>query len=125
MPRTLLVLGEKTFKIVVPDDAKITFGPFSPPSPKGQWDDGAKKGTLRIYQGTKENVVAVFSGVTAFRDLSLGYSEEVVREEGATIWKDDEHGYVREDKRSASKDWIDDPTLAIEAPKAKTVKKKK
>jgi len=28
--RQLLVFGEKTFKIEVPDDAKITYGPWSP-----------------------------------------------------------------------------------------------
>jgi hypothetical protein len=29
--KELLVFGERTFKIKVPDDAAITFGPWSPP----------------------------------------------------------------------------------------------
>jgi hypothetical protein len=109
MAKELLVFGEKTFKIVVPDDAKITFGPFSPPTAGGrdQWyQSGRATGTLRIYKGSKENIIGVFTGVHGFRDLSLEYAEEVAREEGATIWKSDEHGYMREDKRSGSREWI-------------------
>lgn len=78
MSRTLLVWGEKEFQVEVPDDAKVTFGPFSPP-PTGGYvrGGGSPVGTLRIYKGTKatENVVAVFSGVAGFRDESLGYAE--------------------------------------------------
>ena len=113
MGRELLVFGQKTFKIRVPDDSRITFGPWSPPSvgEKSNYSttERALAGTLRVYQGktkTSEDVIAVFSGVTGFRDLSLGYAEEVAREEGATIWKDDEEGYVRESKVSSKKAWI-------------------
>lgn len=109
MPRQLLINGEKTFKITIPDDAKVTFGPFSPPNKleAGYANSYKAKGTLRIYQGTKENIIACFSGVESFRDLSMGYAEEVAREEGATIWKDDEVGYVRESKVQRSREWIE------------------
>lgn len=120
MGRELLVFGQKTFKIRVPDDSRITFGPWSPPSVGEKTSYGATEralaGTLRVYQGktkTSEDVIAVFSGVTGFRDLSLGYAEEVAREEGATIWKDDEEGYVRESKVSKKKTWV---TPQIPAP---------
>jgi hypothetical protein len=106
--RQLLVFGEKTFKIEIPDDAKITFGPWSPPAANGDpsWArNGKAVGTLRIYQGSKENIVALFAGVTGFRDLSLSYAEQVAVEEGATIWKDNEEGYVRESKVARSKSW--------------------
>jgi hypothetical protein len=105
--RQLLVFGERTFKIEVPDDAKVTFGPWSPPS-RGDvnWQgSGRAEGTLRIYRGSKENIVALFTGVRGFRDLSLSYQEQVAKEEGATIWKDDDEGYVREDKFSRKKEW--------------------
>lgn len=123
--RELLVVGEKTFKIRIPDDAKITFGPWSPPQKSsGMYDrEGAKTGTLRIYQGNKENIVGCFSGVKSFRDLSMGYAEEVVREEGSVIWKDDEQGYVRESKQQRSREWVDAPKL-IEAP-ARTPRRRK
>ena len=122
--KQLLVFGEKTFRITVPDDAKITFGPFSPPSgDRGNWvTTGRAEGTLRIYQGSKENIIAVFAGVRGFRDLSLEYAEEVAKEEGATIWKSDQHGYMREDKVQRSNEWVEGPEL-IEAPKPRARRK--
>ena len=138
--RQLLVFGDRTFKIEIPDDAKITFGPWSPPT-RGQdshaWHQSGKSaGTLRIYQGSKENIVALFAGVTGFRDLSLSYAEQVAVEEGATIWKDNEEGYVRESKVSRSKSWgpgdsgppaieavLDDEDIPFEPPKRRTRKK--
>lgn len=112
--RELLVFGEKTFRIQVPTDAKITFGPFSPPT-AGQRDNwmasGKAVGTLRIYRGSKENIVACFSNVTGFRDLSLDYAEEVAREEGAVIWKSDKDGYQREEKIQRASDWVEPAAL--------------
>lgn len=109
MPRQLLIKGEKNFRITIPDDSKITFGPFSPPSKleAGYANSYKAKGTLRIYQGTKDNIIACFSGVESFRDLSMGYAEEVAREEGATIWRDDELGYTRESKVSRTNEWVE------------------
>lgn len=110
MPKQLLVYGAKTFKISVPDGAAVTFGPWSPPSGTEKYgaSEKALNGTLRIYQGSKatENIIAVFSGVRGFRDLSLDYEEEVAREEGAVIWKSDKDGYKREEKVSHASDWV-------------------
>lgn len=106
--REILVFGEKTFKIKVPKDAKLTFGPWSPPPKErgGGWDHADRRGTLRVYQGTEKNILAVFAGVSGFRDTTLEYMEEVVREEGATIWKSDEKGYMRESKSAAHREWV-------------------
>ncbi len=108
--RQLLVYGAKTFKISVPDEAKITFGPWSPPRTKdSKWTepmDTGRGGTLRVYLKSKDNIIACFSNVHGFRDLSLPYAEEVAKEEGATIWKDDEQGYVRESKMALKKEWV-------------------
>lgn len=118
--KQLLVFGDKTFKIGIPDDAKITFAPWSPPrsNDRGFQEQRNTTGTLRIYQGTKENIIACFSGVHGFRDLSLEYAEEVAREEGAVIWKDDEKGYVRESKVEQTRDWIQ-PELPAATPRRK------
>jgi len=114
--KELLVFGEKTFKITVPDGAKITFGPWSPPGSgesKYAITEKALNGTLRIYENAKQgaSVLAVFSGVKGYRDLSLGYAEEIAREEGAVIWKSDRDGYTREEKVKRDRDWVD-PLLA-------------
>ena len=113
MPKTLLctTTDQKQFKVTVPDESTITFGPFSPPTKNG-YSDGSAKGTIRVYQGSsKTNIIACFSGIISFRDLSLGYSEQIAKEEGAVIWKDDKDGYVREEKLNIKKDWIVDTSL--------------
>ena len=124
--RTLLVEGAKTFKIEVPDDAKITFGPWSPPNKRGLYNtEGGPTGTLRIYRGTKENIIGCFAGVTGFRELSaVHYMEQVAKEEGASIWKSDHEGYSREDRVVAKKEWVKEPAL-IAAPSTAEAKKKK
>lgn len=106
--RELLVFGEKTFKIRVPNGAKLTFGPFSPPTTKESAynrSDGDKKGTLRVYEGT--NVIAVFSGVSGYRDTSLEYMEQVLIQQGETVWKDDLNGYSRSSSSSGVRTWVD------------------
>lgn len=107
MARELLVFGDKVFKISIPDDSKVTFGPWSPPSPNSKYT--SLVGTLRVYKGSKttENILAVFSGVTGFRELSLEYSEQIAKEEGATIWKSDNNGYSRQENVSRSYEWGD------------------
>ncbi len=110
--KTLLVFGRKTFKITVPDDAKVTFGPWSPPNAESKYSpsDKSMEGTLRIYSGqgkATENILAVFAGVSGFRDVSLEYAEEVAKEEGATIWKSDRNGYSREEKASRTTEWVE------------------
>src|SRR5207249_2599765 len=108
--KELLVFGEKEkiFRITIPDDAKVTFGPWSPPGDKsrGFESEGGKRGTLRIYGKTKEEVLAVFSGVTGFRDSSLKYAEQVLVQKGATLWQDDQNGYVSEQKSEGKREWI-------------------
>ena len=109
--RTLLVSGTKEFRITVPDEAKLTFGPFSPPSGKEntyRTPEGGR-GTLRIYANSSPNasIIGVFAGVDSFRDIALEYSEKVATEEGASIWKSDQNGYEREDKKSVKSEWVD------------------
>lgn len=115
--RTLMVFGYKTFQIKVPKSAKITFAPFSPPGKHGYANDpGKAQGTIRIYEGAAQTtpIIGVFSGVTGFRDMSLDYMEEVAKEEGATIWKHDDKGYMRESKVSGSREWSVPEVPALE-----------
>jgi len=81
--RTIIVNGEKTFTLTLDENCSLTFGPFSPPNGKDSRYENASglsklKGTLRVYRGktaTANNILAVYSGVESFRDMSIGYSE--------------------------------------------------
>jgi hypothetical protein len=127
MPRKLLVYGEKTFRITVPDDAKITFGPWAPPSkgPRSYEDSGRTMGTLRIYRGTKDNIIGCFSPVKGFRDLDLGYEEQVAVEEGSTIWKSDNDGYKREEQRRRQEKWVNPDRQLTAGPVVASTKRTK
>lgn len=107
MPRTLLVdSAEGEFRIIIPDGATVTFGPFSPPTKQGYHSGEGKIGTLRVYQGGKENVIFVRSGVYGFRDLdAIEYSEKVTTEEVSTVWKSDRTGYSRETTGQRTEEW--------------------
>ena len=108
MTRRILVQADKKFILTVPDDANLTFGPWSPPnSAEKSYVSGpeAKRGTLRVYSSNRKDILGVFSGVVSFRDMDLGYAEEIAKEEGATIWKDDEKGYYRESKVKRETSW--------------------
>lgn len=63
----------------IPDDAKITYGPMTPGSKSYQGNER----TLRIYT-SQTNQLAVFVGVTSFRDLSLTISRRQVTNSGET-----------------------------------------
>lgn len=117
MSRVLLVEGRKTFRITVPDEAKLTFGPWSPPSEaKNRTYDNDKSlnGTLRVYETAKTgaSILAVFSGVTSYRELSLEYDEMVMVEKGSTVWQSDKKGYSREESVSRQNEWVD-PAKAL------------
>lgn len=97
----------KSFRVTVPDGAKVTFGPWSPPGESKYGGERALAGTLRIYESAKTgaSVLGVFSGVAMIRDVSLMYEEQVAREEGAVIWKSDAKGYTREEKVQRDVAW--------------------
>jgi hypothetical protein len=110
--KTLEVQQEngKPFRLTVPKASRVTFGPWSPPSKDGAYDrqGRALTGTLRVYAPgpkTSDNVLAVFSGVTGFRDLSIDYSEQVAVEVGSIVWNSDKRGYSREEKVTRDEKW--------------------
>lgn len=106
--RQILVFGEKTFRLGLPDDVRVTFAPFSPPTKGQDWNRDARAGTLRIYRG-RDDIIAVFSGVSGFRDLSLVYAEQVAEMKGDTNWRDDQGGYAQQSNVTRREVWVDDP----------------
>lgn len=117
--RQLLVFGDsgKMFRVEVPDTAKVTFGPWSPPAKGFDRTPDSMRGTLRIYGDGKDNILACFSGVTGFRDATLKYAEQIAKEEVATVWKNDEGGYERVESGTVKRQWVGDP--ALPSPKKK------
>lgn len=117
--KILLVQKEngKEFRITVPAGATITFGPWSPPTSKERayGDNRSSQGTLRIYEGPKStaSIIAVFSGVASFRDVSIDYMEAVATQEVRKLWKSDKDGYVSEEEGKFGKQWVKqgDPLL--------------
>jgi len=117
MARTILIMfeGKKEAKAVIPDDSKLTFGPWSP-GVQDKYSNSAKAlaGTLRIYRGKTDTsgVIGVFSGVTGYRDLSLiDYSEKTAIETGSSVWKSDKRGYERKESIQYEEEW-DKPLLS-------------
>lgn len=129
MSRTLLCTRDNggEFRVTVPDDARITFGPFSPPTKDRDYDRNEKlRGTLRVYRANSTtDILAVFAGVASFRDTSvIGFAQKIAVEEGATLWKDDQEGYSREHKVNRKEEWIaDDPAPRL-LPKQRNRKEK-
>ena len=63
--------GKQAFHLTIPTEAKITYGPWSPPSMRNMYGGpGQAAGTLRVYK-TEKNILGIFPGVTEFRDLCL------------------------------------------------------
>src|SRR5690606_27107726 len=71
-------MSDGTVKVVkgIPGDAKITFGRVNPSDQRWNGNDYC----LRIYT-SRENQLAVFTGVAEFRDLALTVERQVVNTE--------------------------------------------
>lgn len=94
--RVLLVkTADGELRVTLPDDAKLTFGPAIPYERKGgdYGPPGRNEYALRVYKGTKDNLLAVFAGVREFRDVDMPVEKLVIREAGKSVWKSDETGY--------------------------------
>lgn len=111
MSKTLIVEGKTTFKITLPDEAKITFGPWSPGATKN--DYGQSTGTLRVYENAKTgaNILGVWSGVTSFRTETIEYDKLVVIQKGSTVWESSKGGYKVEEAVKTNEVWEGDPAL--------------
>jgi len=109
MTRRLLVEGHKTFRITIPDQAKVTFGPWSPGAKDNYAQD--KNGTLRVYESKAAgaSILGVWSGVKSFREEAvLDYEERTLVEKGSTVWESDKHGYKREEAVNRREQWGND-----------------
>lgn len=110
MARTILIMfeGKREAKAVIPDDSKLTFGPWSPGAKTDAYNAKALTGTLRVYRGKTDTsgVIGVWSGVTGYRDLSMiDYSEKTTIETGSSVWKSDKRGYETKTSVQTDEEW--------------------
>ena len=103
--------GEK--RIHIPKDAKITFGPSIPGPSKNDRFGGPRnmEYALRVYMKTKENLIAIFTGVREFREHDMPVEKLVIREAGNAVWKSDETGYKVEQSVKKSGGFVDELKL--------------
>jgi hypothetical protein len=92
--RMILVKTEsEEFRIGIPADAKITFGPSFPPMKNERGYGKPMEYALRIYRGSKDNLIAVFTGVREFREDGMTVEKKIHSEAGKTLWRSDEEGF--------------------------------
>lgn len=105
-----MVDGEK--RISIPKDAKLTFGPAIPgPSKDRGFGPREMEYALRVYLKTKDNLIAIFTGVREFREIDMPVEKLVIREAGTAVWKSDETGYKTEQAVKRSGAFVDDLKL--------------
>ena len=105
----------KEHRVDVPKGAKLTFGPAVPYAPKTQqavyMASHAQGYALRIYDGTM--LLACFTGVAEFRDLSITKATVVVRESGKTVWKSDESGFSVSTEGTRQRSMVPDEAVKL------------
>lgn len=102
MSRQILVKEDRgIFRLEIPDDAKVTFGPAipGPRAARGPNDVYA----LRVYKGAteKSGLLAVFPGIHYFHEVETICVLRPTTEDGQTNWQRDDGWFEQlEDVRS-------------------------
>jgi hypothetical protein len=91
-------------KVTVPAAWKVTFDAFQPGSLSGS--SQAHAPTIRFYEGSKENQRAVITGVQAFRDMSIGIEEEIVKTQEETFSRETDEGIKNVAMNVSVKTWV-------------------
>ena len=97
-----VVTSDGTFRIDVPANAKITFGPVVGASGKPSF--GESGNSLRIWEGEKIQR-ALFLGVRSFRDLSMPMTIRAVREFGKEEWWADDGSWTGSRAELVERSW--------------------
>jgi hypothetical protein len=109
MREIMVQTHDGTFKVEVPDDAKLTYGYFNPgqkENPRGfESNQDQRRACLRVYKGSPKNGVqlAAFTGVVSFRDTELKVTRLVAKVKGEEqFWQDDDGNMERTSSRQVS-----------------------
>jgi hypothetical protein len=95
-----IVSAEGRFRMDIPEDWKVTYGPVSP---GGKYGGGSN--ALRVYESdTKQR--AIFIDVTSFRDLSIPVQRLLIKEEGSETWAVDRNSRRRSSTTNIQRKWV-------------------
>lgn len=130
--RTLQVHdNDGDFRVSVPGESKVTFGPAIPASrtQRAMMTGGSNVYALRVYKGPTERagLLAVFPGVTGFRDLGEVQVHRPARKDsGEWGWVEDNEWRVAKDVReklNPTPDDLIDASMTYVAPASRTLAK--
>ena len=104
----LIERGKEQLRVTVPSDWKVTCGPIVPT--RSQNRNNSYGGydaphCIRFYEANDKQR-AIFTGVTAFRDLSIPVEKMVQRVESGTYSKKTEKGELAESATAVEDAWI-------------------
>lgn len=94
-----IVAGREKYRVTVPDDWKVTFGPVAPGA-RGYADLA-----LRFWEAENKQR-AIFRNVDSFRDLSIPYSRQLTSKSGESSWSEDDSGYEMSEHVNIETEWI-------------------
>lgn len=106
-----VVTKDGTFRIDIPANAKITYGPIIGVTGKPSYDGGGN--SLRIWEGEKVQR-ALFLGVISFRDLSMPMKVRAVRAYGTESWVKDDGTWTGKRADLVEKGWVSSDDLTSE-----------
>lgn len=122
------ILGEDDageFKIEIPDDSFLTFGPNAPYATKGEkqgYGTPKQEGwSLRVYSDKgKTNLFACLTNVKWFRETTVSMSRVVEKVVSSTVYKNDDGSYETTEQVVRSKQLMlhSDDGMGLQSPDA-------
>ena len=94
-------------KITIPSSWKITFGNVVPYQGKDARHNNEQRIALRLYEGTKDNLRAVFTDVVSFRDISFPVLERRTTVQRQAAQKHTNHGMKDVVVEARVTEWVD------------------
>lgn len=94
-------------KLTIPNNWKMTFGSVVPHSPGGHSNREAGGVALRLYEGNKENLRAVYTDVVSFQDSSIETLEKRTFTQRKAGVKSTRHGKKDVIVEARVTEWVD------------------
>lgn len=99
--------GGDTRKITIPAHWRLTYGNVLPYQGKDARHQMEHRIALRVYDGSKDNLRAVYTDVVAFRDADIGTLEKRVKVQRRNIQRATPHGAKDFAIEARMTQWVD------------------